>query len=170
MSDQYGGGSGFTPMPGEPVAGPVARGPAPEPILNAMRLMLARAALGILSLIVLLATRDTLKSEILKHNRTADPARLDSLLNTAVVVGVVFGILFTVLYVILALQVRNGRNWARVVTFVLAGLGIVGALASLGQPEPALSRLLSIVGGLIDVAIIVMLTRLPSREYFRTAV
>ena len=45
-----------------------------------------------------------------------------------------------------------------------------GGLASLAQPEPALSRLLSIIGLIIDIAIIVMLAQHQSDEYFRRRV
>lgn len=166
MSDQFGGGTGYTPMPGEPPAAPVAPREAPAPVTNAVRLMFVRAALGVVGLIVLLATKDALKKQILKHNRTADAAKLDSLLNTAIVVGIVIGIVFIVLYVALALQVGNGKNWARIVTWVLAGFGIVGALASLAQPAPALSRAVTLLSGVVDVAIVVFLAQRPSSEYF----
>jgi len=155
-------------MSAEPPAGPVTRGPAPASVLNAVRLMFIRAALGVVGLIVLLATKDTLKKAILKKNPTADASRLDSLLNSAIAVGIVVGIIFIVLYVLLALQVRKGKNWARIVTWVLAGLGILGALASLAQPEPALSRLVTFVGAVLDIAIIVFLAQRPSNDFFRT--
>jgi O-antigen/teichoic acid export membrane protein len=167
MSDQFGDRPGYTPMPSEAPRGPVAQGPAPTPVINAVRLMFARAALGVLSLIVLLATKDSLKKEILKKNRNADAAKLDSLLNTAVAVAIVFGIIFIVLYVLLALQVRKGKNWARIVTWVVAGLGVLSALGSLAQPEPALSRVIGLLSGVIDIAIIILLAQGASSQYFR---
>ncbi|PZS18160.1 MAG: hypothetical protein DLM57_06790 [Pseudonocardiales bacterium] len=156
-------------MPGEPARGPVVRGEPPPPVNNAVRLMLVRAALGVLALIALIATKSTLKKEIFKKNSSYDPKKLDDALNAAIVVGVVIGIIFIVLYVLLALQVRKGKNWARIVTWVLAGLGVLGALVGFAQPEPALSRVLSLIGGIIDVAIIVLLAGKASSEYFRRA-
>jgi hypothetical protein len=79
----------------------------------------------------------------------------------------VIGIVFIVLYVLLALQVRKGRNWARIVTWVLAALGVLNALGSLAQPQPGFSRVVGLIAGLIDVAIIVFLLQRPSNEYFR---
>ncbi len=166
MSDQFGAEGGYTPMPGEPARSPAVRGPAPAPVLNAVRLMLARAALGVVSVLVVLATKDTLRAEILKRNRTADPARLDTLVNTALVVGIVFAIIFILLYVLLALQVGKGKNWARVVTWVLAGIGVLSALASLAQAAPVASRLLSLLSGALDVAVIVFLAQRDSSRYF----
>jgi uncharacterized membrane protein len=82
----------------------------------------------------------------------------------------VFGVIFLVLYVLLALQgVRKGRNWARIVTIVLAALGVVSLAASFAQAEPALSRVVTFLTAVIDVAIIVFLTQRPSRDFFRPA-
>jgi uncharacterized membrane-anchored protein len=145
----------------------VARGEAPPPVQNAVRLMFVRAALGVVGIIALLATKSALKKAILKNTPSADAAKLDSLVNTALVVGAVIGIVFIVLYVLLALQVRKGRNWARIVTWVLAALGVLNALGSLAQPQPGFSRVVGLIAGLIDVAIIVFLLQRPSNEYFR---
>jgi nitrate reductase gamma subunit len=168
MSDPVDPG-GYAPMTPEPFGGPdpVAPGPAPASVENAVRAMFARAALGIVGLIVLLATKSTLKERILEKNPSADAARVDTLLNSAVAIGTVVGLVFIVLYVLLALQVRKGKSWARIVTWVLAGLGVLGALASLVQPQPALSRVVSILAGLLDIAIIVLLAQRPSSEFFR---
>lgn len=169
MSDPYGAGP-YNPMPGEPPRGPVVRGPAPAPVRNSVRLMLVQAGLSVLGFIVLLATKDTLRNEIAKKNTGYDTAKLDDVVNAAVSIGIVIGIVFTVLYVLLALQVGKGKNWARIVTWVLASLGVLAGLASLAQPEPALSRILSIIGLLIDIAIIVLLAQRQSNEYFRRRV
>jgi hypothetical protein len=168
MSDQYGAGSGYAPMPGEPPRGPLAQRVAPPPVLTAVRMMFVQAALGVLGLIVLFATKDTLKTEIAKRNRDFDAQKLDDAVNAAVVIGIVVGIVITVLYILLALQVRKGKNWARIVTWVLAGLGIVSGFGSLAQPEPALSRVITLLGVVVDVAIVVFLAQRPSSAYFRS--
>jgi hypothetical protein len=169
MSDPYGAGP-YNPMPGEPPRGPITKGAAPAPVTNAVRLMFTQAGLSVLGFIVLLATKDTLRKEILKKNSDYSAQKLDDVVNAAIAIGIVIGIIFTVLYVLLALQVGKGKNWARVVTWVLAGLGVLSGLVSLTQPEPALSRVLSIIGLLIDIAIIAFLLQKPSNEYFRRRV
>jgi hypothetical protein len=169
MSDPYAAGP-YNPMPGEPPRGPITRGPTPASVTNAVRLMLVQAGLSVLGFIVLLATKDSLRDEIAKKNTGYDSAKLDDVVNAAVVIGIVIGIIFTVLYVLLALQVGKGKNWARIVTWVLAGLGVISGLASFAQPETALSRVLSIIGLVIDIAIIYFLLQKPSNEYFRRRV
>ncbi len=141
-------------------------GPAPASVSTAVMLMFTRAALGVVSVAVAFATRSTLKKEIFAHNRSADPARLNLLLNTAITVGVVFGIAFLVFYVLLALQVRRGRNWARIVTLILAAVGVLGGLGSLVTVEPPANHVLAVLVAIVDVAIIVLLAQRTSTEYF----
>jgi hypothetical protein len=136
---------------------------APTTVVNTVRLMLLRSAIGVLSLIVLFATKDDLKKRILADN----PHASDSTVNTALGGAAVVGVVILVFYVFLAFQIRRGANWARIVTFVIAGLGILGALISFGQPDPPLSRALGIVVGLIDVAVVVLLASAPSNRFFR---
>jgi hypothetical protein len=158
----------YQPMPSaQPPGPPPARGPAPSTVTTAVRLMFLNAALGIIGVIILFATKDTLRNEIRDKNLDKSTTDIDNLVNTAVTIGVVIGIILLVLYVLLAIQVGKGKNWARITTWVFAGLGVLSALSSLAQTAPALSKTFSLIGGLIDVAIIVLLARRVSNEYFR---
>ena len=76
---------------------------------------------------------------------------------------------FLVLYVLLAMQVAKGKNWARIVTLVLAGLGVLSLISSFVATAPALSHVVSIVSGLIDLGIFVLLLTGGSGAYFRKA-
>jgi hypothetical protein len=82
-------------------------------------------------------------------------------------VGVGVGVVILVFYLLLARLVRQGVNWARVVTWVIAGLGILGAVTGFSQPAPPAGRILTVVGGIIDIVIVVLLVQRPSHEYFR---
>jgi hypothetical protein len=135
-------------------------GPAPSTVVNAARLMLLRSAIGVISLIVLFATKDDLKKRIHEDKPHAN-------VNAALGVAAGIGIVILVFYVFLAFQIRKGANWARIVTFVIAGLGILGALISFGQPDPPLSRALGIVVALIDVAVVVLLASGRSNRFFK---
>jgi hypothetical protein len=137
--------------------------PAPSSVVNAVRLMLLRSAFGVISLIVLFATKDDLRKRI----REDTPDATDSTVNAALGVAAGFGIVILVFYVFLAFRIGKGANWARIVTFVIAGLGILGALISFGQPDPPLSRVLGIVVALIDVAVVVLLASGDSNRFFK---
>jgi hypothetical protein len=72
-----------------------------------------------------------------------------------------------VLYVFLARQIGKGKNWARIVMWVFAGLSVLDTLASFAQAQPVGTRILGIVQGIINAVIIVLLALAPSNEYFR---
>ena len=136
---------------------------APPSVVNAVRLMVLRAGLGLISIVVLLLTRDDFKKRILEHTPTASNASID----TALWVGGVVGVVILVFYLFLARLVRQGVGWARIVTWVIAALGILGAVTSFSQPAPPVSRVLSVVVGIIDVVIVVLLVQRSSQDYFR---
>jgi len=154
-------------MPPAEYGQPVVVGPAPQSVVLAVRLMFVAAVLGLVSLVVALSTKSTLRADIAKKNPDFDSAKLNTAVNVAIGAGVVFGIIFIVLFILLALQVRKGKNWARVVTWVITGLGIISALASLGQTVAAASRVVGLVSGLLDIAIVVLLLQKPSNAFFK---
>ena len=77
----------------------------------------------------------------------------------------IIGIIFLVLYVLLAIQVARGRNWARIVTWVISALGVIGLLGVLGESSAA-SKILGVVSGLLAIGIIILLAMAPSNQYF----
>ena len=113
----------------------------------------------------MLAFRDDLRKQIRDKNPGYSASKLDSVVNTAITIGVVIGIVILVLYVLLALQVRKGKNWARIITWVLAGLGVLSGLASLAQTQTPFQRVTTLIGAVIDLAIIILLAR--ANDYFR---
>jgi hypothetical protein len=151
------------PPPGEWQRPTPERGERPAPVTMAVRLLYLSVFIGLIGLIVLFATRDDLKKQILKDTPNAS----DSTVNAALTVGAVIAIVFLVLYALLAWQVSKGKNWARITTWVLAGLGILSGLVGFARPEPTGSRILGIVGVVIDIAVIVLLAQSASNRYFK---
>jgi hypothetical protein len=88
---------------------------------------------------------------------------------TAAYVGVVFGLLLVAAYGMFVLLAWRGRNWARIVLWVLGGLGLAGSLLSVagrGSPVPFLTGISAFQGLLLLVAV-VTLALTPSNEWFR---
>ncbi len=166
MSDLPPYGS-YPAMPGEPARDPAAPGALPATVANAVRLMLLRAAVSLLSLLALLTSRDFLRTRLRDTNASFTPAQVDNAVSVALTVGAVLGVVFTALYVLLALKVRQGRSWARIVTLVVAGLSALSGVVSLLSPAPGLTRVLGLVALALDIGIIVLLAAKPSSEYFR---
>ena len=167
MTDQTSAYGDHAPMPGEPSRDPAVVGAPPPPVQNAVKVMFARAALGVLGLVVLFLTKDSLRAEIQRTDATLSAETVDTATTAAVTFGAVLGIVFIGLYLLLALQVRKGKGWARIVTLVLAGLGVVSGLATLFQTVPAMTLGVSLLTLALDLAIIVLLVQPRSNDYFR---
>ena len=166
----------YSPLPPAPSYGamppaeysqPVPVGPVPPSVLNAVRLMFLGAAIAVVAVIVAISTKSTIKSKIAAKNPDFDSQKLNTAVNVTIGSLVVFGIIVVVLFVWLALKVRQGRNWARIVTWVLSGIGILGALGSLGQNVSGASRAVSLLGGVLDVAVVVLLMQRASNAFFK---
>jgi hypothetical protein len=135
-------------------------------VRNAVRAMFVRAGLSILAAVAVVATRDTLTQQLRDRQPNVSTVNLDLLVNITVGAGVVFGLVYVVLYALLAVQVGKGKRWARTLTVILAILGILGALRSVAQPVTGLNAALAALDALLDIGILVLLTRPSSREFF----
>ena len=146
---------------------PTASRVAPSTVLNAVKLMYARAGLGILSVLLVFTQRDAIEDIVREQNPDFDANKVDDAVTAALVVTVLIGAVFLVLYLVLARQVGKGRNWARIVTWVIAGLSLLSFVSTAVGDNPGLSKALGAVGALLDLGIIVLLAMGPSNEYFR---
>jgi hypothetical protein len=155
----------YGPMPAAPEPLPGVPAQAPSTVRNAVLLMYIRAGLGALGIIVVVATKNSLRNAIRDQHPEYTADKLDRLANNAVTAGIIIGIVFLVLYVLLAIQVARGRNWARIVTWVISALGVIGLLGVLGESSAA-SKILGVVSGLLAIAIIILLAMAPSNQYF----
>lgn len=128
--------------------------------------MYVRAGLGIIGLLVLLATKDRLRPQIRHKHPLLTGPQLDAAMNAAVLVGLVTGSLFILIYASLATLVRRGESWARVVALVLAALGALVSVVSLAQPSPVPARVVTLLSAVLDLAIIYFLTRPATGAFF----
>lgn len=149
---------------GTPPGGPAPS--APSDVLRAVQLMFASVALGIISSIITFTSGDAIKDSIRESDPTLTADEVNSAYNLGLGVAIFFGLVFALLYLLLAFQVRKGKNWARIVTWVLAGLGVLGGLLGLAGTGTGLEKGIGIISLLINVAIIVLLARKPANEYF----
>lgn len=139
----------------------------PAPVRNAVKLMISVAVLSVISLITVLASKDAIRDQIRASDPTAD---LDAVVNVAITVGILFAVVYTVLYLLLARMVLRGKGWARIVTFVLAGFGILGGLANLaGATATTANRIIGVLSLVLDIGIVVLLGRKESGAYFARA-
>ncbi len=87
--------------------------------------------------------------------------------------GVLIGLLFTGLFALFVWFAWRGHNWARIVLWVLAGLGLVfgllgaGLSSSFGVATLPVLTFLGWVEMLLDAVAIVLLALKPSSEWYR---
>ena len=146
---------------------PAVQGPPPSTVVNAFKLILVQVALSLVNIVVTLLTVDSIKEQVRTASPALDQSMVDAAAGLTIGVAVVFGIIAIGVWILLAFMVRAGKNWARIVTFVFAGLGLLIGLASFAQPSSVFSHIVLLVAVAIDIALIVLLTRGPSAEFFR---
>lgn len=140
----------------------------PSSVTTAVNLMFARVALWFLS---------TLLSFVLFDDIVGRMPGGAAMQGQATTIGMVFGsliaVLFMALYGLLAWQVRQGKDWARIVTWIVNGLFIAGAIFGLlmqlvmpGLMSPLVMTLIALVTLAIDIAVVIFLALRPSNAYF----
>jgi O-antigen/teichoic acid export membrane protein len=147
-------------------AAPAEVGPAPTTVTRAVQLMYASAMLGVIGIIAIFIDRDAIRQRLIDSG-TVKTADIDTVVTATIVFSVVIGLVFTALWVWLALMVRKGRNWARIVTWIVAGLSVLSTIVALVNPTSTLSLVITVIGGLVSVAVIVLLALRPSNEFFK---
>jgi hypothetical protein len=124
-------------------AGPL-RPPAPAPVLTAVKLMYAGAAVSTVALIISLALIPAVKAEL----RTADPALTAAQvghLNLLIALAMAFGLAVIAGWAWLARAAGQGKNWARIISTVLTGLATLDLMRRPQYPGSYLAHF--VIGG-----------------------
>ncbi|WP_409328505.1 hypothetical protein [Trujillonella humicola] len=122
---------GYGPAPSAP---PGWGGPPPEPMERPTTVrvgigaFVATLVLGLVSAVVQFSDTDGFIDEL----QAQDPSITEDVARTALTVGIVLGLLIVALQALFIWFAWQGRNWARIVLFVLGGLTVVFGLAGLG--------------------------------------
>jgi hypothetical protein len=153
-------------LAGPPAAdGPLAgRPPAPGPVLAAVRLMYGGAVGTAVQLVIALFYLGDIRAyhlTVLGHHLTT--AQLAAFRPLIVTLAVVFALVVIALWLWAARTARQGRNWARVMSAVLAGL----ATLELGGGQDAVSFFFAALTWLTGVLAVWLLWRPASRAFFR---
>ncbi len=153
------------PSTGKPVQ--QERPPAPQSVLNAVKLMYAGAAISTVSLIVSLTGTSSLKSTIRSHYphyTTSQVNHLYTQIIEAAIISAVFGIL---LWLVMAWANGKGMAWARIVSCVLFAFNTIGLIAFFRQPETAFTLIFEVLTWLVGLGAIILLWRPQSSAYFK---
>ena len=120
------------------------------------------------SILSSLFLQDSMREQI-EAQPGMDQAAVDLATTVLLVVGIVFGIIGVALWILNAVFNAKGKKWARILSTVLGGLAVVGALAGFLQPQPGLSMTLGVVQALLAIGIILLLWRPESSRFYEAA-
>lgn len=180
----------YPPQPGPPSQSPPPQAVAPPPreVRTAITLVWVQLAVSVIGSLVLLLVpglRDQLLAPA--QDTPGVPPGFAAVLLTIIVVSALVGLLFSVAYsVVMAVFLRRGHRWVRVVLLVFASLAVFGMVTivlqavvyavsgpSLLAPTPPnpVSLVAGVVGAVLYAAIVVLLFRPASRRWLdeRTA-
>ena len=146
------------------------RPPAPAPVLTAVKLMYAGAAVSTVDLIISLGYIGGFKAALRWAHPTLTAAQVSQVshLNTLfITLAIVSGLVVIALWLWMARANSQGRNWARIlstVLFLLATLDLVGVFS---QPKTVISLVFPLLTWLIGLGAVFLLWRRASAAYFR---
>jgi hypothetical protein len=163
---------GYAPAPSAPTGhGAPQAMERPTTVRAGLGIFLASMVLSVVAQVVTLLNWQTILDWTFANAGVEPGADTEAALQGAKVgaqIGIVVGFVFIAVYGLFVWFAWRGYNWARVVLWVLAGLGIASGMVGLavGSPLPFLSAL----GGfqlLFLIAAVVLLALKPSNEWYR---
>ena len=141
--------------------------PAPQSVLNAVKLMYAGAAVSTVSLIISLVSIGGTKDAIKKAKPSLTTAQVNQLNTFIIALAVVSGVVGVALWLWMARKNGQGKNWARVLSTVLFGLATLDMFGVLSQPKTVLGLVFPVLTWLIGLGAVVFLWRRESTEFFK---
>jgi hypothetical protein len=164
---------GYGPAPSAPNAwGPDAPPAVERPVTvrAGLGLFIAEIVLGLIGAAYVLANSQSLLIRVRGQLSGSNAQLSDSQLHAALVAGAVVGLVVVAVELLYIRFAWRGRNWARIVLWVVGGLGLVSGLAGLGSTNSQLGgfyEALSVCQLLITLAAVVLLALKPSNEWYR---
>jgi hypothetical protein len=141
--------------------------PAPQSVLNAVKLMYAGAAVSAVSLIISLVSIGGTKDAIRKAKPSLTATQVNQLNTFIIALAVVSGVVGVALWLLMARKNGQGKNWARVLSTVLFALATLDLFGVVSQPKTVFGLVFPLLTWLIGLGAIVFLWRRESTEFFK---
>ena len=154
----------------DPYAGvwaPVDRGPTPTTVRIALVLMLLGALAALVGVVVTLTSIDHIRGLFEATVPKLDPDEVRGATMVSVIQQVVFNVVRAAVWVVLAVFVRQGRGWARVVATLVAVLGIALTLRGIGGGEDLAPMVVGWVQIACGALAVILIWLPPSMAWFR---
>lgn len=172
----------YESAPGMPAEGHGAPAPTtakPGSVSLAEKLMYGGAALTLVSGLTSLFTdedalRESTRESLEATGQAVDDATLDAALQLGMITGIIFAVVGAAVWALMGWLNGKGIGWARIVATILGVLGVlitvVGLFGSALVPGAAaggaLSMVLSVLTGLIALAVVILLWRPDASAFF----
>jgi hypothetical protein len=159
---------GYAPAPSAPTGyGAPQSMERPTTVRAGIGAFVAGLVLSLVANIVVFADADSLVARA--RAAAGGDALTDDAIRSALVIGAVIGLVFVVLEVLFLWFAWQGRNWARIVLWVLGGLGVASGLVALagGTSQSGFLSSLNVFQLLLSIAGVVLLALKPSNEWDR---
>ena len=161
---------GYAPAPSAPAGyGAPPAMERPTTVRAGIGALIANLVLGVIGSLVAFADLDSLIDQAMARAAVENPELTEEMIRTGIVLGAVLGLVLVALNVLFLWFAWQGRNWARIVLWVLGGLSVLGALYGLGADtgQGGFLTSLSVFQLLLLVAGLVLLALKPSNEWYR---
>ena len=156
------------PSGGKPMES--VRPAAPAPVLNAVKLMYAGAAVSLVSLVISLTDVSGTKAAIKKARPDLTATQISQLNGFIIGLAIVSGLVGVGLWLWMSWANKGGKNWARIFSTVLFGLATLDLFGVFSQPKTALGLIFPLLTWLIGLGVIVLLWRPDSSRFFKPPV
>jgi hypothetical protein len=141
----------------------------PVTVRAGLGLFIAEIVLGLVGASYVFANSQQLLDRVRGQLAGSNAQLSDSALHAALVAGAVVGLIIAAVELMFIWFAWQGRNWARIVLWILGGLGVVSGLAGLGTNSQfgGFYAALGVFQLVITLAAVVLLALKPSNEWYR---
>jgi hypothetical protein len=154
------------PSSGTPVE--PQRPPAPQSVLNAVKLMYLGAAISTASLIASLADIGSIKPAIRSEFPRYSASQINQAFKAFLILALVSAGIGIALWILMARANGRGRNWARIVSTVLFAIETLSVLEVLRGPKTVVGLVFPALTWLVGLGAIWLLWRPESSAFFKT--
>lgn len=148
---------------------PPQRPAAPPSVLTAVKLMYAGAVLSMLSVVVGLTQKETIRKAIVSKYPSYTQSQIDAGVNFGLAFIVVGGIIGLALWLWMASANKKGHSWARITSTVLFVINSLGLLFNIVSGTSTVQTIFAVVVWLVALGAIIFLYRADSSAFFKSA-
>jgi hypothetical protein len=153
------------PSSGKPIE--PERPPAPQSVLNAVKLMYAGAAISTASLIASLADIGSIKPALRSEFPKYTASQIDSAFKGFLIVALISAGIGIGLWIWMARANGKGKNWARITSSVLFAIETLSVLEAVRGPKTVVALVFPVLTWLVGLGAIWLLWRPESSQFFR---